>query len=104
MQPRRHSSFSQTGRSHNLIPDLNEEPPRHSSYISQTSTWYDSSMGQLSRTEELRRQISEVFHPYILSLQDVVGDGNCGFRSVALGLGLTEDHWPRIRSDLVVEL
>ena len=104
MQPRRHSSFTQTSRTHNLIPDLNEEPPRHSSFMSQTSTWYDSSMGQLSRTLNLRKQIPEVFHPYILSLQDVKADGNCGFRSVALGLGLTEDHWPRIRSDLVVEL
>lgn len=29
MQPRRHGSFSnsQGGRTHNLIPDLNEEPP-----------------------------------------------------------------------------
>ncbi|GJT10658.1 hypothetical protein Tco_0857700 [Tanacetum coccineum] len=44
--------------------------------------------------------------PYIStsSLQDVKPDGNCGFRSVALGLGLPEDHWPRIRSDLVHEL
>nr|GEV62059.1 hypothetical protein [Tanacetum cinerariifolium] len=27
-------------------------------------------------------------------------DGNCGFRAVALGLGLQKDQWPRIRSDL----
>ncbi|GJY32853.1 hypothetical protein Tco_0417322, partial [Tanacetum coccineum] len=32
------------------------------------------------------------------------GDGNCGFRSVAVALGLSEDQWPRIRSDLVQEL
>ncbi|GKC42319.1 hypothetical protein Tco_1060041, partial [Tanacetum coccineum] len=31
-------------------------------------------------------------------------DVNCGFRAVALGLGLPEDHWPRIRSDLMREL
>ncbi|KAE8700611.1 hypothetical protein F3Y22_tig00110556pilonHSYRG00418 [Hibiscus syriacus] len=37
-------------------------------------------------------------------LQDVIGDGNCGFRSVAVALGLSEDQWPRIRSDLVREL
>ncbi|GKC42115.1 hypothetical protein Tco_1059837 [Tanacetum coccineum] len=37
-------------------------------------------------------------------LQDVRGDGNCGFRSVAVALGLSEDQWPRIRSDLVREL
>nr|GEZ24048.1 hypothetical protein [Tanacetum cinerariifolium] len=31
-------------------------------------------------------------------------DGNCEFRSVALGLGLSEDQWPQVRSDLVWEL
>ncbi|GJX86347.1 FAR1-related sequence 5-like protein [Tanacetum coccineum] len=57
-------------------------------------------------SKRLRRQIPIVFHPYISisSLQDVKPDGNCGFRSVALGLGLPEDHWPRIRSDLVRQL
>nr|GEV88236.1 RNA-directed DNA polymerase, eukaryota [Tanacetum cinerariifolium] len=39
-----------------------------------------------------------------LGLQDVKGDGNCGFRSVAVALGLFEDQWPRIRSDMVWEL
>ncbi|GJZ34425.1 augmin subunit 6 [Tanacetum coccineum] len=37
-------------------------------------------------------------------LQDVKGDRNCGFPSVAVALGLSEDHWPRIQSDLVREL
>ncbi|GJZ34424.1 hypothetical protein Tco_0580241 [Tanacetum coccineum] len=37
-------------------------------------------------------------------LQDVKGDGNCGFPSVAVALGLSEDQWPRIQSDLVREL
>nr|GEX54246.1 hypothetical protein CTI12_AA572790 [Tanacetum cinerariifolium] len=39
-----------------------------------------------------------------LELQDVIGDGNCGFRSIAVALGLPQDQWPRIRSDLVSEL
>ncbi|GJU20010.1 hypothetical protein Tco_1153352 [Tanacetum coccineum] len=30
-------------------------------------------------------------------IQNVGSDGNCGFRAVALGLGLLEDQWPRIR-------
>ncbi|GJX86349.1 MEI2-like protein 2 [Tanacetum coccineum] len=56
--------------------------------------------------QELRWDKIRLFHPYISisSLQDVKPDGNCGFRSVALGLGLPEDHWPRIRSDLVRQL
>ncbi|GJR15593.1 retrovirus-related pol polyprotein from transposon TNT 1-94 [Tanacetum coccineum] len=37
-------------------------------------------------------------------IQNVGSDGNSGFRAVALGLGLSEDQWPRIRSDLVREL
>ncbi|GJS09647.1 putative ribonuclease H-like domain-containing protein [Tanacetum coccineum] len=92
MQPKRHGSFSnsQRGRTQNLIPDLNEEPPNL----------------EVIRRARLHRQIPTIFHPYISisSLQDVKPDGNCGFRSVALGLGLHEDHWPRIRSDLVREL
>lgn len=30
----------------------------------------------------------------------VAGDGNCGFRSIAVSLGLSEDKWPVIRKDL----
>nr|GEV06926.1 hypothetical protein [Tanacetum cinerariifolium] len=37
-------------------------------------------------------------------LKKIRRDGNCGFRSVALGLGLSEDQWPQVRSDLVREL
>nr|GEU95972.1 alpha/beta hydrolases superfamily protein [Tanacetum cinerariifolium] len=108
MQPTRHSSVSnfQTGRTSNLIPDLNEEPPRHISFVSQTSMWHDSSIDEQIEIERLRKQIPKVVHPYILvsGIQNVGSDGNCRFRAVALGLGLAEDHWPRIRSDLVREL
>nr|GEV80145.1 hypothetical protein [Tanacetum cinerariifolium] len=108
MQPTRHSSVSnfQTSRTSNLIPYLNEEPPRHSSFVSQTSMWHDSSIDEQIEIERLRKQISKVAHPYILvsGIQIVGSDGNYGFRAVALGLGLPEDHWPRIRLDLVREL
>nr|GEY08546.1 RNA-directed DNA polymerase, eukaryota [Tanacetum cinerariifolium] len=108
MQPTRHNSVSntQTGRMHNLISDLNEEPPRHNSFVNQTSMWHDSSTDEQIEIERLRKQIPKVVHPYILVLdiQNVMSDGNCGFRAVALGLGLSEDQWPRIRSDLVREL
>nr|GEW78801.1 hypothetical protein [Tanacetum cinerariifolium] len=108
MQPTRHSSVSnfQTGRTFNLIPDLNKEPSRHNSFVSQTSTWHDSSIDEQIEIERLRKQIPKVVHPYILvsGIQNVGSDGNCGFRAVALGLGLPKDHWPRIRSDLVREL
>ncbi|GJS13366.1 FAR1-related sequence 5-like protein [Tanacetum coccineum] len=108
MQPTRHSSVSnfQTGRTSNLIPDLNEEPPRHGSFVSQTSMWRDSSIDEQIEIERLRKQILKVVHPYVSvsGIQNVGSDGNYGFRAVALDLGLPEDHWPRIRSDLVREL
>ena len=50
------------------------------------------------------KQLPQIFHPYVTDLQDVIGDGNCGFRSVAVALGLPQDQWRRIRSDLVQEL
>nr|GFA08623.1 hypothetical protein [Tanacetum cinerariifolium] len=108
MQPTRHSSVSnsQIGRTYNLIPDLNEEPPRHNSFVSQTSMWHYSSMDEQIKIERLRKQILKVVHPYILvyGIQNVWSDGNCGFRAIALALGLPEDHRPQIRSDLVREL
>ncbi|GJX71921.1 zinc finger, CCHC-type containing protein [Tanacetum coccineum] len=48
--------------------------------------------------------IPEIFHPHIIDFYDVRGDGNCGYRSVALGLGLSKDQWPQFRLDLVREL
>ncbi|KAK1431575.1 hypothetical protein QVD17_08035 [Tagetes erecta] len=48
--------------------------------------------------------IPKVFHPYISRTVDVRGDGNCGFRSVAVGLGLPEHEWQFIRSELYQEL
>lgn len=33
-----------------------------------------------------------------------MGDGNCGFRSVAVGIGLDENMWSKIRQDLLQEL
>ncbi|GJY67820.1 hypothetical protein Tco_0470802 [Tanacetum coccineum] len=67
MQPARHSSVSnfQTGRTSNLIPDLNEEPPRHGSFVSQTSMWRDSSIDEQIEIERLRKQILKVVHPYV---------------------------------------
>nr|GEU42263.1 hypothetical protein [Tanacetum cinerariifolium] len=51
-------------------------------------------------------QCKDVLHRFKekFSIQNVGSDGNYGFRAVALGLGLLEDQWHRIRSDLVREL
>ncbi|KAL4560522.1 hypothetical protein LXL04_032674 [Taraxacum kok-saghyz] len=45
-----------------------------------------------------------MFHPYISHIQNVAGDGNCGFRAVAVSLGFDEDQWLYIRKQLLDEL
>ncbi|XP_019178337.1 PREDICTED: uncharacterized protein LOC109173552 [Ipomoea nil] len=49
-------------------------------------------------------QLPVIFHPFIMQVQDVKSDGNCGFRAVALCLGFKEDEWFKIRSNLIEEL
>ncbi|KAL8474204.1 hypothetical protein ACS0TY_030864 [Phlomoides rotata] len=44
------------------------------------------------------------FQPYIVNVKNVMGDGHCGFRTVALLMGFSEDDWPRVRQDLMNEL
>ncbi|XP_019184708.1 PREDICTED: uncharacterized protein LOC109179676 [Ipomoea nil] len=49
-------------------------------------------------------QLPVIFHPFIMQVQDVKSDGNCGFRAVAPCLGFKEDEWFKIRSNLIEEL
>ncbi|KAJ9553050.1 hypothetical protein OSB04_017095 [Centaurea solstitialis] len=49
-------------------------------------------------------QFLSFFHPYIMQVEDVKGDGNCGFRAIAVWLGRHEDEWPSVRYDLMEEL
>ena len=44
------------------------------------------------------------FRPYIASTKNVKADGHCGFRAIAGQLGLGEDAWGQIRTDLLNEL
>ena len=48
--------------------------------------------------------IPGIFHDYIDDIRDVEGDGNCGFRAIALCLGYNEDQWLYIRKQLLEEL
>ncbi|GJV07398.1 putative ribonuclease H-like domain-containing protein [Tanacetum coccineum] len=102
--PPRHSSCSNYETcARDVLLDLNKEPLRHSSYVSRSSGKHGSHT--VTRVpERFLKQLPQIFHPYVTELQDVIGDGNCGFRSVAVALGLPQDQWPRIRSDLVSEL
>nr|GEW56678.1 hypothetical protein [Tanacetum cinerariifolium] len=87
----------------NVFSDLNEEPARHSSYVSQSFAKHGSST-ITSDSERFLRHLPQIFHPYLTGLLDVRGEENCEFHSVAVALGLSEDQSPQIRSDLVREL
>ena len=45
-----------------------------------------------------------IFHPYIISVYNVVGDGNCGFRCVAHGICENQNRWREVRQMLLQEL
>ncbi|KAJ0716304.1 hypothetical protein HanPI659440_Chr13g0511151 [Helianthus annuus] len=49
-------------------------------------------------------QIPKVIHPYIVRIKDVKPDGHCGFRSVAVGLGVKQNSYLMIRKQLLKEL
>ena len=44
------------------------------------------------------------FLPYITQVQNVGGDGNCGFRATAVCMGHHQDNWRQVRMDLLDEL
>ncbi|GJX08711.1 probable terpene synthase 6 [Tanacetum coccineum] len=64
------------------VPNLNQEPV----------------------TNPLLDHIPDIFYRYIKRLDNVKGDGNCGFRSIAVNIGLDENMWPLIRQELLQEL
>ncbi|KAD2805696.1 hypothetical protein E3N88_39073 [Mikania micrantha] len=58
----------------------------------------------LNNVYRFGRHILPIIQPYVINIQDVEPDGNCGFRSVAVGLGFDENHWAFIRQQLLHEL
>ena len=76
--------------------DLNQEPESHSTFsFRELPTFYSN---------PLMNEISNTFHPYVTNIENVEGDGNCGFRAVAVSLGYNQNYWPQIRSQLRTEL
>ncbi|GJS75907.1 FAR1-related sequence 5-like protein [Tanacetum coccineum] len=55
---------------------------------------------EVGKRSFLRKYFSSLYQ----DLNNVKGDGNCGFRSVAVGLGRDENMWPLIRQELLQEL
>nr|GEX09687.1 hypothetical protein [Tanacetum cinerariifolium] len=128
IEPERHSFYTnyQTNYDRDPIPNLNEEPARHSLFVDlneEPTTFFDYipetnlfvpptveshslfvDLNEEHVTNPLLDHIPEIFHRYIIQLNNVKGDGNCGFRSVAVGLGRDENMWPLIRQELLQEL
>nr|KAJ0212511.1 hypothetical protein LSAT_V11C400223670 [Lactuca sativa] len=130
-EPTRHNSsffdLNDESNTHNSsFFDLNDEPVRHSSFfmgmneepIGQFSYRFDLNEEptcqwsyQFDLKEEapmehssLLKEISSVFHSYITRIQNVMGDGNCGFRSIAICLRYDENEFIFIRRQLYDEL
>ncbi|XP_076921834.1 uncharacterized protein LOC143583407 [Bidens hawaiensis] len=62
------------------------------------------SPGQVPLIERFKSVIPFWAHPFVSDIKDVSPYGNCGFRAVAVGLGLTQKHWPDVRQALINEM
>nr|GEX30626.1 probable terpene synthase 6 [Tanacetum cinerariifolium] len=111
VEPETHSSYTnyQTNYDRDPISDLNEEPMMHSLFVPPAvdSHRYNYSkymevpnLNQEPVTNPLLNHIPDIFHRYIGRLNNVKGDGNCGFWSVVVGRGLDENMWPLIQQEL----
>ena len=49
-------------------------------------------------------QMQKFMKPFILSAYDVKGDGHCGFRSLAVVSGYSEEDYLIVRRELATEL
>ncbi|KAD3336425.1 hypothetical protein E3N88_31944 [Mikania micrantha] len=58
----------------------------------------------LNNVYRFGHHILPLLQPYVINIQDVQPYGNCGFRSIAVGLGFDESHWAFIRQQLLQEL
>ena len=55
-------------------------------------------------SENLVNAFPTKLQPFIDKIQDVEGDGNCGFRVIASQMGFGDDGWLKVRKDLLDEL
>ncbi|KAL8488728.1 hypothetical protein ACS0TY_024860 [Phlomoides rotata] len=58
------------------------------------------------KKEKLQKQpaIPVQFQSCVVNVKNVMGNGHCGFRTVASLMGFGEDDWPRVRHGLMNEL
>nr|KAJ0189150.1 hypothetical protein LSAT_V11C800413340 [Lactuca sativa] len=84
---REHPMFSST---------FNHEQSMCNSYFNQEQIMYN--------LDPLINEILNEFHPYVTNIQNVMGDGNCGFCAIVVCLGYSEDNWHQIGLELQNEL
>lgn len=61
---------------------------------------YKTSLTPSVPTHRYTQQFNASIRPFITGATDVKSDGHCGYRVVALALGLGEDAWRKVRIDL----
>nr|KAJ0190227.1 hypothetical protein LSAT_V11C800422000 [Lactuca sativa] len=101
--PTRHSSYITTILDLNVIPDLNEILDlKEKSDMNEIPDLKEEP--QSCYNHRIIDEVQVMFHPYIIHIQDVEGDGNCGFRAISVCLGYGEDDWLYVRRQLLDEL
>ncbi|XP_058223214.1 protein FAR-RED IMPAIRED RESPONSE 1-like [Rhododendron vialii] len=55
------------------------------------------------RTDYIQH-LPQAYQHYISHINDVRGDGHCGFRAIAAHIGYGEDRWAQVRRDLINEI
>nr|KAJ0216201.1 hypothetical protein LSAT_V11C300128970 [Lactuca sativa] len=88
--------------------DLNQqsEPEKHNTYLfGESSIFNREPTYQRSYFDHaLMDAITSEFQPYVTNIQNLEGDGHCGFQTVAVALGYCEGYCHQIRTDLYIEL
>ncbi|KAL5724879.1 hypothetical protein ACHQM5_008088 [Ranunculus cassubicifolius] len=65
------------------------------------------SQGQCNTSRMFERYIGyvpECFWPFVVDIESPIGDGNCGYRAVALAMGRSQELWQEVRDDFVEEI
>ena len=84
------------------VPKRAKEPARHSSYTGQKIR-HRFFVGDKD-SEDFIDRIPEIFCSLVISIHNVLGDGNCGFRCIAHSIVQDQNRWDEIRYMLMQEL
>ena len=106
MELERYNSYVTASADMNeAIPDMNEAIPDLNEAIQDLNEFPDLNQEpQSCYIHPLMDEISLVFHPYVSHIQNVEGDGQCGFQAIYVCVGYGEDQWLYVLKQLVDEL